>query len=78
MNGQPDTLLQTTVIAALLHDIGVVAQRAQDPAQPTTDHAPLAAAFAAARAPAPFRAASAAILGHHRPDDRATRIVAAA
>ncbi|GIW06822.1 MAG: hypothetical protein KatS3mg060_1627 [Dehalococcoidia bacterium] len=69
---------QTAVIAALLHDIGVLAQRSSDSAGPTTGHAALAAAFVAERAPAPFRAASTAILAHHRPDDRMSRLVAAA
>lgn len=71
-------MLQTAVIAALFHDIGVLAQRASDAAGPSTGHAPLAAAFVAERAPAPFRAASTAILAHHRPDDRLSRLVAAA
>jgi hypothetical protein len=66
------------VIAALLHDIGVLAQRATDASGPATGHAPLAAAFVAERTPAPFRAASTAILAHHRPDDRLSRLVAAA
>jgi hypothetical protein len=78
VQGHPDLILQTAVIAALLHDIGVLAQRASDTAGPTTGHAPLAAAFVAERAPAAFRAASTAILAHHRPDDRLSRLVAAA
>ncbi|MCS6800681.1 MAG: HD domain-containing protein [Chloroflexota bacterium] len=78
MQGHPGSLLQTAVVAALLHDIGVLAQRAADASGPTTGHAPLAAAFVAERAPAPFRAASTAILAHHRPDDRLSRLVAAA
>ncbi|MFN8532462.1 MAG: HD domain-containing protein [Dehalococcoidia bacterium] len=78
MHDHPDSALQIVVVAALLHDIGVLAQRSMDSSGPTTGHAALAAAFVAERAPAPFREASSLILAHHRPDDRLSRILEAA
>lgn len=72
------TLNELAAVAALLHDIGLIAQRAGDPLSPTADHAALAGAFAAERVPTALRIASSAVLAHHHPDDRLSRIVAAA
>lgn len=85
-----DTESETILLAALLHDIGKFWQRTgepHDPADrdltrddygPTGAHAKWSAGFIRTHVPQPWKEAAGIALYHHKPIDRATKLVALA